>query len=161
MGFALGVTSVFDQVFEALGEEKKTELFEAFIEALGESPSQYRQDQASMEEWAKAKTAGDIAPNDSGDAVEKVLASISTAGEEFQHSKFFSIGLFRMLELTGAKDPKALENLVTSLNLRMEPVIRDLNYYKSSLSALITAQELKKEAEARNRKKMEEAMAKK
>jgi len=43
-----------------------------------------------------------------------------------------------MLELTGAKDPKALENLVTSLNLRMEPVIRDLNYYKSSLSALIT-----------------------
>lgn len=42
-----------------------------------------------------------------------------------------------MLELTGAKDPKALENLVTSLNLRMDPVIRDLNYYKSSLSALI------------------------
>merc|ERR1711871_918230 len=112
---------------------------------------------ASLEEWAKAKASTDIAPKADGDAVEQVLAEVSADSDNFLYSKFFSIGLFRMLELTGAKDPKALETLVTSLNLDMDPVIRDLNYYKSSLSALIAAQELKKEAEARAQKKMAEA----
>ena len=60
--FALGVCSVFDQVFESLGEEKKTQLFDAFINSLSESPAQYRSDQASLEEWAKSKSAADIAP---------------------------------------------------------------------------------------------------
>jgi len=159
--FALGVCSVMDQVFESLGEDKKQQLFEAYIGALSETPATYRADQSSLEEWAKSKAAADIAPKADGDQFEKLLAGISENSENFLYSKFFSIGLFRMLELTGAKDPKALENLVTSLNLKMEPVIRDLNYYKSSLSALIMAQELKKEAEARNKKRMEEAMAKK
>lgn len=160
--FALGVTSVFDQVFETLGDEKKTELFEAFITALEENPAQYRQDQSMLEEWAKARSASDISPKADGDNVEQVLAEVSAMSpEDFVYSKFFSIGLFRMLELTGAKDPKALENLVLSLNLKMDPVIRDLNYYKSSLSALIQAQELKRESEARAKKKREEAAAKK
>jgi len=159
--FALGVTSVFDQVFETLGEEKKTQLFDAFITALDESPSTYRTDQAMLEEWAKSKSSSDISPKADGDNVEQVLAEVSGLGDNFVYSKFFSIGLFRMLELTGAKDPKALESLVTSLNLNMDPVIRDLNYYKSSLSALIQAQELKREAEERAQKKRAEAAAKK
>eukprot|EP00467_Chlorarachnion_reptans_P002681 CAMPEP_0114505588 /NCGR_PEP_ID=MMETSP0109-20121206/10938_1 /TAXON_ID=29199 /ORGANISM="Chlorarachnion reptans, Strain CCCM449" /LENGTH=311 /DNA_ID=CAMNT_0001684047 /DNA_START=156 /DNA_END=1091 /DNA_ORIENTATION=- len=159
--FALGVCSVFDQVFESLGEERKGQLFDAFISALDESPDAYRKDQATLEEWAKSRSASDIAPNASGDDIEKLLAGIADGADTFHYSKFFSIGLFRMLELTGAKDPKALENLVSSLNLRMDPVIRDLNYYKGSLSALIQAQELKKEAEARAQKKREEAASKK
>merc|ERR1712023_455293 len=101
--FALGVCSVFDQ------------LFESYIGALSETPGTYRADQASLEEWAKSKSAADIAPKADGDQFEKILAGISDNSENFLYSKFFSIGLFRMLELTGAKDPKALENLVTSL----------------------------------------------
>merc|ERR1712023_91908 len=159
--FALGVCSVFDQVFESLGEDKKQQLFEAYIGALSETPGTYRADQASLEEWAKSKSAADIAPKADGDQFEKILAGISDNSENFLYSKFFSIGLFRMLGLTGAKDPKALQNLVTSLNLNMDPVIRDLNYYKSSLSALIQAQELKREAEERAQKKRAEAAAKK
>merc|ERR1712146_98296 len=114
-----------------------------------------------VENWAKSRSAGDIAPKGDGDNIEQTLSEIANMGDNFAYSKFFSIGLFRMLELTGAKDPKALQNLVTSLNLNMDPVIRDLNYYKSSLSALIQAQELKREAEARAQKKRAEAAAKK
>ena len=36
----------------------------------------------------------------------------------------------RLLELSGAKDPKALEGLVKSLNLRLPSVNRDLLTYK-------------------------------
>jgi len=110
--FALGVCSVFDQVFESLSEEKKTQLFEAFITALDEDPSLYRSDQASLEAWAKSKSAADILPKSDGDDVEQVLAEVAATSDSFLYSKFFSIGLFRLLELTGAKDPKALENLV-------------------------------------------------
>lgn len=46
------------------------------------------------------------------------------------YSKFLAIGLFRLLELSGAKDPKALEGLVTSLNVRVVAVNRDLLTYK-------------------------------
>ena len=48
------------------------------------------------------------------------------------YSKFLAIGLFRLLELSGAKDPKALETLVNSLNVRVVAVNRDLLTYKVS-----------------------------
>lgn len=40
----------------------------------------------------------------------------------------------RLLELSGAKDPKALEGLVKSLNLRLQSVNRDLLTYKVGLT---------------------------
>ena len=47
------------------------------------------------------------------------------------YTKFLAIGLFRLLELGGAKDPKALEGLVTALNVRTSAVNRDLLTYKA------------------------------
>ncbi len=47
------------------------------------------------------------------------------------YSKFLAIGLFRLLELVGAKDPKALESVAKSLSLRPEAVNRDLLTYKA------------------------------
>lgn len=46
--------------------------------------------------------------------VQKVLAKVASrisSGDHF-YTRFFAIGLFRLLELTDAKDPKALESLV-------------------------------------------------
>ena len=58
-----------------------------------------------------------------------------TAGD-FLYTRFFAIGLFRLLELTKAKDPKALEALVKSMNVSIESVNRDLTTYKVSLALL-------------------------
>ena len=57
-----------------------------------------------------------------------------TAGD-FLYTRFFAIGLFRLLELTKAKDPKALEALVKSMNVSIESVNRDLTTYKVSLAS--------------------------
>ena len=46
------------------------------------------------------------------------------------YSKFLAIGMFRLLELVGAKDPKALESVAKSVGLRPEAVNRDLLTYK-------------------------------
>lgn len=44
-----------------------------------------------------------------------MLAKTKAAVEsgDFKYTRFLAIGLFRLLELTNARDPKALEGLVT------------------------------------------------
>lgn len=41
--FGLGFVSVFDQVLEGLPEGEKGKLFSAYLDALGEDSTQYRQ----------------------------------------------------------------------------------------------------------------------
>ena len=56
----------------------------------------------------------------------------------------------------GAKDPKALETLVNSMNVKTESVNRDLTSYKGILSKLSAAKELMAELMAREKKKQQE-----
>lgn len=55
---------------------------------------------------------------------------------KFQYTRFFAIGLFRLLELTKAKDPKALEKLAGAMNVSLESINRDLTTYKVGLRLL-------------------------
>lgn len=66
--------------------------------------------------------------------VQKALASISSASAAgaFSYNKFVAIGLFRLLELSGAKEPSALEKLVKAVGVKPEAVNRDLLMYKVS-----------------------------
>lgn len=47
--------------------------------------------------------------------IQKILATIKSdvASGDCTYTRFLAIGLFRLLELTDARDPKALEGLVT------------------------------------------------
>lgn len=58
--------------------------------------------------------------------------------------------------VAGAKDPKALETLVKSMNVKTESVNRDLTAYKGILSKLNAAKELMAELMAREKRKQEE-----
>lgn len=64
--------------------------------------------------------------------LQKALGAIQAANAAgaFSYNKFVAIGLFRLLELTGAKEPAALERLVKSVGIKPEPVNRDLLLYK-------------------------------
>lgn len=55
-----------------------------------------------------------------------------SASGKFNYNRFFAIGLFRLLELTGAKEPAALERLVKACGVRPENVNKDLMTYKVS-----------------------------
>lgn len=76
--------------------------------------------------------------------IQQLLSGIAKRAKEgdFLYSKFFAIGLFRLLELTGAKDPQALGSLVKAMNIRQEGVNRDLMTYKGILSKLSAAKEV-------------------
>lgn len=92
-----------------------------------------KQDAEALEALAKGLSGpSELKPDTEGGELQKKLAAIGERSSkgDFLYTKFFAIGLFRLLELTGAKDPKALESLVSAMNIPQESVSRDLMTYK-------------------------------
>jgi len=161
---ALGFVSVFEQILDGIDESEKTKIFDAYVQALSEDPKKYRSDAAALEKWAGSLDGTDgLSPDSNGTELQVVLARVSDRAAEgkFHYSKFFAIGLFRLLELTGAKEPAALEKLVKSINVKPELVNKDLMFYKGVLSKLTAAKELMRDFLEREKKKQAERAAEK
>lgn len=127
--FAVGLLTVFEQLFDNYqDEDTRAKIFEAYISALGETAVQYKRDAAVLEAWAKEQTAESLADFASaqGDAATMLQEIATRTGDkkQFKYSKFFAVGLFRLLELSEASDPAALEKLVAAVGVSKESVIR-------------------------------------
>ncbi|CAH8389417.1 unnamed protein product [Eruca vesicaria subsp. sativa] len=162
--FALGFVTVYDQLMDGYpSDQDRDAIFQAYVEALNEDPKQYRIDAQKMEEWARSQTSSSLVDFSSKDGeVEAILKDISErAGskEGFSYSRFFAVGLFRLLELAGATDPTVLDKLCASLNINKKSVDRDLDVYRNLLSKLVQAKELLKEYVEREKKKRGERAA--
>ncbi|PKU78429.1 protein THYLAKOID FORMATION1, chloroplastic-like [Dendrobium catenatum] len=159
--FALGFVTVFEQLMEGYpsGEDRDA-IFRAYIEALREDPEQYRKDAKKLEEWSRLQNANSLIDFSSRDGdVENILKDISERAQakgNFSYSRFFAIGLFRLLELANATEPSALEKLCAALKIDKRSVDRDLDVYRNLLSKLVQAKELLKEYVDREKKKREE-----
>ncbi|KAK3032260.1 hypothetical protein RJ639_037434 [Escallonia herrerae] len=133
--FALGFVTVYDQLMEGIDARK-------------------------MEEWARAQTASTLVDFSSKEGeVEGILKDIAErAGGKgsFSYSRFFAIGLFRLLELANVTEPTILEKLCAALNINKKAVDRDLDVYRNLLSKLVQAKELLKEYVDREKKKLGE-----
>jgi len=159
---ALGFVSVFEQILDGIEESEKSSIFTAYVDALGEDAQKYKADAAALEQWAGSLEGTDgLTPDSNGSDLQKVLARLAERVSEgkFHYSKFFAIGLFRLLELTGAKEPAALEKLVKSINVKPELVNKDLMFYKGVLSKLTAAKELMRDFMEREKKKQAEREA--
>ncbi|XWS63359.1 hypothetical protein CRYUN_Cryun06bG0089500 [Craigia yunnanensis] len=159
--FALGFVTVYDQLMEGYpSDEDRDAIFQAYIKALKENPEQYRIDAQKLEEWARAQTSSSLVVFPSRDGeVEVILKDIAErAGGKgsFSYSRFFAVGLFRLLELANATEPTVLEKLCAALNINKRSVDRDLDVYRNLLSKLVQAKELLKEYVDREKKKIEE-----
>lgn len=162
--FALGFVSVFDQILESVDAEERAQIFKAYLGALEESPEQFRQDAQQLESSASQLSGpADLVPDANGSPLQKALARVQARVQagEFAYNKFTAIGLFRLLELTGAKEPAALERLVKAVGVSQEAVNRDLVLYKGILSKLSAAKEMLKEFLEREKKKQAEREAEK
>ncbi|KAG6661357.1 protein THYLAKOID FORMATION1, chloroplastic-like [Carya illinoinensis] len=156
--FALGFVTVYDQLMEGYpSDEDRDAIFKAYIRALKEDPDQYRIDAQKLEDWARAQTATSLVEFASREGeVEGMFKDIAErAGrkESFSYSRFFAVGLFRLLELANATEPTILEKLCEALNVNKRSVDRDLDVYRNLLSKLVQAKELLKEYMDREKKK--------
>eukprot|EP00252_Welwitschia_mirabilis_P027929 TRINITY_DN9820_c0_g1_i1.p1 TRINITY_DN9820_c0_g1~~TRINITY_DN9820_c0_g1_i1.p1 ORF type:complete len:315 (-),score=66.55 TRINITY_DN9820_c0_g1_i1:529-1473(-) len=159
--FALGFVTVFNQLMDGYpSDEDREAIFKAYINALKEDPIQYRSDAKMLEEWASVQDANTIVEFHSRDGeVEGKLKDISERAKtkkNFNYSRFFAIGLFRLLELANATDPTVLEKLCAALNISKPSVDRDLDTYRNILSKLVQSKELLKEYVEREKKKRAE-----
>lgn len=162
--FALGFVTVYDRLMEGYpSDEDRDAIFKAYIGALSEDPAQYRADAQKLEEWAKTQSPSSLVEFASKDGeIEGILKDIAErAGSKgkFSYSRFFAVGLFRLLELANATEPTILDKLCAALNVNKKNVDRDLDIYRNLLSKLVQAKELLKEYVDREKKKTEERAA--
>ncbi|KAK6134774.1 hypothetical protein DH2020_031483 [Rehmannia glutinosa] len=144
--FALGFVTVYDQLMDGYpSNEDREAIFKAYIEALNEDPAQYRL--ILHPEKEKLKT------------FLKDISERAGSKGSFSYSRFFAVGLFRLLELANASEPAVLDKLCAALNVNKKSVDRDLDVYRNLLSKLVQAKELLKEYVAREKKKIEERAA--
>ncbi|XP_024439054.1 protein THYLAKOID FORMATION1, chloroplastic isoform X2 [Populus trichocarpa] len=118
-----------------------------------------RIDAKKLEEWARAQTHSSLVDFSSKEGeIEGILKGIAerAASGNFSYSRFFAVGLFRLLELSNASEPTVLEKLCSALNINKRSVDRDLDVYRGLLSKLVQAKELLKEYVDREKKKQEE-----
>ena len=75
----------------------------------------YRVDAQKLEEWARAQNSTSLIEFSSREGeVEGILKDIAerAGGKgDFSYSRFFAIGLFRLLELANAMEPTILEKV--------------------------------------------------
>ncbi|KAL5196918.1 hypothetical protein ABZP36_000430 [Zizania latifolia] len=159
--FALGFVTVYDQLMEGYpSDEDRDAIFKSYITALNEDPDQYRADAQKMEEWARSQNGNSLVEFSSRDGeIEATLKDISERAQgkgNFSYSRFFAVGLFRLLELANATEPTILDKLCAALNISKRSVDRDLDVYRNILSKLVQAKELFKEYVEREKKKREE-----
>lgn len=159
--FALGFVTVYDQLMEGYpSDDDREAIFKAYINALNENPQQYRADAEKMEAWARAQDSSSLVDfsSKSGEIedVMKDIAERAGGNGSFSYSRFFAVGLFRLLELANATDPTVLEKLCAALNINKRSVDRDLDVYRNLLSKLVQAKELLKEYVEREKKKLQE-----
>ncbi|XP_065875389.1 protein THYLAKOID FORMATION1, chloroplastic [Euphorbia lathyris] len=158
--FALGFVTVYDQLMEGYpSDEDREAIFKAYINALNEEPEQYRNDARKLEEWARSQSSASLVEFSTKEGeVEGILKDIAerASNGSFSYSRFFAVGLFRLLELSNATEPTILEKLCAALNVNKRSVDRDLDVYRNLLSKLVQAKELLKEYVEREKKKQEE-----
>lgn len=159
--FALGFVTVYDQLMDGYpSEEDRENIFQAYVNALNEDPQQYRSDAQKLEEWARTQSSATLVDFSSREGeIEGVLKDIAEragGNGSFSYSRFFAVGLFRLLELSKATEPTVLEKLCAALNINKKSVDRDLDVYRNLLSKLVQAKELLKEYVEREKKKQEE-----
>ncbi|TQD92344.1 hypothetical protein C1H46_022055 [Malus baccata] len=118
--------AIFQAYIKALNEdpEQYRDLFSLFSAVLNYlkcsnvislNAKHYRTDAQKLEEWARAQTSSSLVefPSREGE-VEAALKDIAerAAGKgSFSYSRFFAIGLFRLLEVAKATEPTVLEKV--------------------------------------------------
>lgn len=104
--FSLGLVAALDLVLKNYPEQDTAKNIKtAIIESVGLSEADIDAEAAKLEEWAKGKTQDDIsnALKGEGDSPLSDIAKAIKGEEWWMYSKFFGIGLVRLMEIVGVE----------------------------------------------------------
>jgi photosystem II biogenesis protein Psp29 len=167
--YALGVVSSFDRFMTSYRPEgDKQSIFVALCESMGGNAQKYRDDAASLQEFAHSMQEQDIVnwlahPTSEGMGAQlaSTLGSISS-NPKFKYSRLFGIGLFTILEQAAPdllKDEKKREAAILqigeAMHLPTEKLQKDLDTYRSNLDKLVQMEAVMADLADAERKKRE------
>eukprot|EP00439_Symbiodinium_sp_Y106_P081621 s635_g20.t1 len=160
--FYTGLMGNYDKLVMSEESEK---IWKALNSAMGMKPDQVTADAEAVAKYASSTSPAEILQHMEGTA-KPSDAKIGTAFEQIQSSLYsatYSIGLFRIMELSGVEVNKAnAEEWAKAL--KIEPaskVTSDLETYKQNQVKLQKAEEMIREIEIREKKKLAEKLEQK
>jgi len=158
--FALGMSKIFENFFKAYpgGQSEQDKIFDAVVGALDMSPDTLRTDAAAVLAWAEGKTEaelGDMFENPPSDQVGSAIAAVK-ANPTWLYSRSFGVGLFTLLNTVGIETitDEQLETWSGKIGFKSQKVMQDYELYTSSLNKLRDMEQLFKEIEIREKKKL-------
>jgi photosystem II biogenesis protein Psp29 len=167
--YALGVVSSFDRFMTSYRPEgDKQSIFLALCESMGGQAQQYRDDAASLQEFARSMQEQDIVnwlahptQDGMGSQLASTIGSIAS-NPKFKYSRLFGIGLFTLLEQAAPellKDEKKREAAILqigeAMHLPTEKLQKDLDAYRSNLDKLVQMEAVMADLADAERKKRE------
>lgn len=158
--FALGMSQVFAEFFKQYpgGDSEQGKIFDALVEALDLDPAQMKLDAEATLEWAAGKDEAGLealfTTPDTG-AVGSAVTALK-ANKEFLYNRVFGIGLFRLLADAGVETVTSdvIKQYAGILDIREPKVQQDYDLYSESLNKLRQVEQLFKEIEIREKKKL-------
>jgi len=163
--FALGVVENYNGLMgsydRVVGAGEADKIWIAFAKALDLDPTQVKADAEAAKNFAKSTPASTILAVMEG----KEAAGDAKVGEAFTgiskslYSSAFSLGLFKIMEGAGVEVSKAnVEEWAKVLQVNPSKVATDLETYKLNKSKLANAEEMLREIEIREKKKLAERL---
>lgn len=163
--FALGLKTYYDALmgnYDKLvgGRQDSAKIWKAMLGALALEPATVDADAATMAGYASSTPPAEVLKHMEGAAapdarISEAFASIKSS----LYSGSFSVGLFRMMELCKVEVNKAnVEEWAKALGVPVAKPAGDLETYKLNKNKLQKAEEMIREVEIREKKKLAERL---
>mmetsp|Transcript_73115 Transcript_73115/g.136678 ORF Transcript_73115/g.136678 Transcript_73115/m.136678 type:complete len:296 (-) Transcript_73115:37-924(-) len=165
--FALGMTEYYTGLMgnydKLVGSPESEKIWSSMMEALEMDSKQVKKDAAAVADYAKSTKPAEILAHIEGTAggEEKFLAALSSIKSGL-YSTPFSLGLFKIMEMAGAEPTKAnVEEWAKAMSLPIAKTTSDLETYRQNKNKLQQAEELLREVEIREKKKLAQRLEEK
>lgn len=166
--FALGLWDTYSGMMKnydkLVGEGNTAKIWEAMVSAFGMDPAQVKTDAEAMIEYAKTSSPATLMTHIEGtaEAAEKRAAEAYKSIQTSLYNNIFSVGMFRMMALAGVEVTKAnAEEWAKDLKLTPSKVASDLETWKQNQDKLQKAEEMLREVQIREKKKLAEKLEEK
>lgn len=163
--FALGLREYYNGIMGTYdkfmgGSRESEKIWKAYCSALGLDADKVGADADSVVSYAKETAAAAILGDMEGG--KGVLADAFGSIGSSLYSMPFSVGLFKMMQLAGVEMSQAnAEEWAKALQITPSKVSGDLKTYKLNQDKLVKAEEMLREIEIREKKKLAQALEEK
>eukprot|EP00929_Paragymnodinium_shiwhaense_P013651 TRINITY_DN1214_c0_g1_i1.p1 TRINITY_DN1214_c0_g1~~TRINITY_DN1214_c0_g1_i1.p1 ORF type:complete len:302 (+),score=106.18 TRINITY_DN1214_c0_g1_i1:72-977(+) len=166
--FASGLWDSFSSMMKnydnLVGEGNTAKIWDAMVTSLNMDPAKVKSDAESIMEYAKSTKPADLMTHMEGttEAPEAKAAEAFKSIQGSLYSNGFSVGLFRMMDLAGVEVTKPnVEEWAKILKLDSTKVMSDLETWKQNQQKLIAAEEMLREMQIREKKKLAQKLEEK